>query len=45
MGDRKVSQYRNVTSDTSERSEFSIAVIFPLKTRELTQLKSELLGA
>lgn len=45
MADRKVRQYRNVTSDSSERPELNIAVIFPLKTRELTPLKSEVLGA
>lgn len=46
MGDREVSQYGDVTSDSSERPALHIAGIFPCKTNmcELPQLKSEVLA-
>lgn len=43
MGDKEVSQYRDVKSDTSERAELNIAGIFPGKTNtgELALSRSE----
>ena len=44
MGDKEVSQYRDVKSDTSERAELNIAGIFPGKTNtgELPLSRSEI---